>query len=132
MTNIQSIKIRFSDIDAMGHVNNAIYLSYFEEARIAFFSELIGGKWDWNKIGILVAKNELEYHLPVLLNDSLTSETSIERVGTKSMDMVYKLYVERDGTKILATSGKSVLVCFDYQKKATAAVPTDWKNALEA
>lgn len=131
MKNISSIPIRFSDIDVMGHVNNAVYLTYFEQARIAFFSELIGEKWDWNKLGILLAKNEVEYLQPVLLNDQLTAETKIEKIGTKSIVIAYELFVERDGKRLLTTTGKSVLVCFDYLKSETIPVPEEWKAALE-
>ncbi|MDA0882981.1 MAG: thioesterase family protein, partial [Bacteroidetes bacterium] len=47
------IEVRFRDIDAMGHVNNAVYLSYFEQARIGFFNAIVDDKWDWNKLGVL-------------------------------------------------------------------------------
>ena len=41
------IQVRFSDLDTLGHVNNAVYLSYFEMARIAYFTPLLGENWDW-------------------------------------------------------------------------------------
>ena len=44
-------EIRFADIDAMGHVNNAVYFSYFEQARIHFFRQWIGLEWNWNEHG---------------------------------------------------------------------------------
>ena len=44
-----SIQVRFSDIDAMGHVNNAVYLSYFELARVYYFEKIMNESWDWKK-----------------------------------------------------------------------------------
>ncbi|MDG1262127.1 MAG: acyl-CoA thioesterase, partial [Flavobacteriales bacterium] len=67
-----TVEVRFGDIDVMGHVNNAVYLSYFEQARMAFFKELIGGEWDWNEAGILLARNEVDYIQPILLSDQVT------------------------------------------------------------
>lgn len=63
------IQVRFADIDVMGHVNNAVYLSYFEMARVLIFSKLLGADWDWNQYGVLLRKNEIEYLKPVTLNE---------------------------------------------------------------
>ena len=43
------IQVRFSDLDILGHVNNVTYLSYFEMARVYYFKELVGTKWDWQR-----------------------------------------------------------------------------------
>jgi acyl-CoA thioester hydrolase len=63
------IQVRFSDLDMLGHVNNVIYLSYFEMARIHYFTALVGAKWDWFNEGVLLVKNNVEYHIPILLHD---------------------------------------------------------------
>ena len=62
------IQVRFSDLDVLGHVNNTIYLSYFEMARVHYFKELLGEGWDWNKFGIVLAKNEVEYFKYIAIN----------------------------------------------------------------
>ena len=59
------IQIRFADIDVMGHVNNAVYLSYFEMARVHYFKQILGEEWDWNSDGILLARNEIDYLSPI-------------------------------------------------------------------
>jgi acyl-CoA thioester hydrolase len=63
------IQVRFSDCDMMGHVNNAVYLSYFEMARIYYFGILLAKDRDWKKEGVLLRKNEVEYLKPVLLHE---------------------------------------------------------------
>lgn len=123
-----SPEIRFGDIDAMGHVNNAVYLSYFEQARIHFFHELSDGKWDWNKDGILVAKNEINYLMPVFLTDKINILVSCTHVGNKSFTVTYEIF---RGTELCA-KGLSVLVCFNYVEKATTAVPEVWREKLMA
>jgi acyl-CoA thioester hydrolase len=52
------IQVRFADIDVMGHVNNAVYLSYFEMTRVHYFQELLGLTWDWKAHGVLLVRNE--------------------------------------------------------------------------
>ena len=63
------IPIRFCDMDLFGHANNAIFLTYFEQARSNYWTEIIG--WDWDKMGIILAKAEVEFISPVVLTDEL-------------------------------------------------------------
>lgn len=123
-------EIRFSDIDAMGHVNNAVYLSYFEQARMAFFRELLNMKWDWNKQGILLARNEVDYKLPILLNDDVRVETRCTHMGTKSLTFSYNIFKRVGEDEILTSSGASVLVCFDSSAMKTIPVPEVWRNLI--
>lgn len=125
------IQIRFSDIDVMGHVNNAIYLNYFEQARMEFFSQFIPKDWDWYKNGLLLAKNEVEYFFPVRLNDEIYIETNCTKIGNKSFELEYSLF---KGDK-LCCKGKSTLVCYDYNAKETINIPNEWLvhlNTLKA
>jgi acyl-CoA thioester hydrolase len=121
-----SPEIRFADIDAMGHVNNAVYLSYFEQARIHFFSQILDTKWDWKRQGILVAKNEINYKLPVLLKDKIDIHVACSHIGTKSFTLTYEL--RRGGE--LCTTGLSVLVCFDHEGQRPAVIPEVWREKL--
>jgi acyl-CoA thioester hydrolase len=120
-------EIRFADIDAMGHVNNAVYFSYFEQARIHFFRQMIGAKWDWKSDGLLVAHNEIDYKLPILLNDKVQIIVGCNRIGEKSFTVTYTIV---RGEEICAT-GASVLVCFNHKQQQTQAVPPIWREALE-
>lgn len=126
-------EIRFADIDAMGHVNNAVYLSYFEQARIHIFNSLLGEKWDWNENGILVARNELDYYSPLLLHDHAQISVFCERIGNKSFSLVYDIEVIQDGVlQRLATTGRSVLVAFNHRLGKSIAIPEAWKAPLES
>jgi acyl-CoA thioester hydrolase len=122
------VDIRFSDIDVMGHVNNATYFTYAEQARIHFFQQLVGDQWNWNKQGILVARNEMDYKLPIHFNDAIDIHVYCKHIGNKSYTMGYR-YMR--GEELCAT-GASVLVCFDYEAKCTVEVPERWRVALES
>jgi acyl-CoA thioester hydrolase len=120
------VPIRFADIDAMGHVNNAIYFTYFEQARMAFFRERVGKVWDWTVDGIIVAHNEIDYKRPVLLQDDMRILLWVEKVGTKSFEVKYEVMVEDQ----LCATGGSVLVCFNHKSQQTQAVPAEWVKAF--
>lgn len=121
------IQVRFSDCDMMGHVNNAVYLSYFEMARIHYFRVLFGKDRDWKKNGVLLRKNEIEYLKPVLLHETPEITLFTDHVGTKSFTMAYELRVDGE----LRTIGKSVLVCFDSTVNQSIELTEEMKQALD-
>jgi acyl-CoA thioester hydrolase len=127
---ISQPEIRFADIDVMGHVNNAIYLNYFEQARMYWFAALVGQEWDWHTNGILLARNEINYRIPVRLHDKLEIETWCNKIGNKSIELMYVVFVQNAGTRTIMADGLSVMVCFDYHQQKTIAVPDKWREAL--
>ena len=115
----------------MGHVNNAVYLSYFEQARIEHFGELVGKNWDWKTEGTLLARNEVDYKVPVLLHDSPQIEVWVSHMGTKSMEVSYRIIKDVKGEEVVCTTGKSVIVCFNYETQKTIPVPEKWRDMFE-
>lgn len=123
------IQIRFSDCDMLKHVNNAIYLQYFETARINFFN-LELPNWNWTKNGIILLKNIVEYKIPLYLTDTCKVEIECSHIGTKSFTLTYKIQVKKDKNVITKTIGESILVCYDFTQEETINLPTDLKDAL--
>lgn len=121
------IQVRFSDIDVMGHVNNAVYLNYFETARMHYFNQILGRDWDWNTDGIILMRNEIDYLKPVLLKDAPIIDISVLKIGNKSFELGYELKVDN----VLYTKGKTTLVCFNYIEQKTAEIPTKLRFRLE-
>ena len=125
------IHIRFNDLDSYGIVNNAVYITYFEEGRKLWFQDRVRRKWDWQRQGILLVHHEVDYLLPLTLTDEAEIALSIGEIGSKSFEVLYTLY-KRHGDKWLeCTWGKSVLVCFDYEKQKTVEVPEEWRRLFE-
>ncbi len=83
------IQVRFADIDALGHVNNAAYLSYLELARIAYFDRILPG---WLSEGHLVlARVEVDYRKPLFLEDQVEVLARTVRIGRSSFTMEYRV-----------------------------------------
>lgn len=125
------LPLRFNDLDMAGHVHNSEYLNYFEIGRIDFFNKIIDSTWDWKKKGILVARNEVDYVLPIYFQDQLIIETFYEETGKKSITLGYRIIREREGVHELCSKGRSILVCFDFQLNTSVEVFPEWRAKLE-
>lgn len=121
-----AIQVRLTDIDILGHVNNAIYLTYFEMTRIHYFNQLVGPDWDWMENGVVLVQNEVNYHLPVFLYDQPKIHMYCNKIGHKSFTLSYELYVKDE----LRTSGSSTLVGFNSNQKISIEIPEKMREAL--
>lgn len=132
MKHYTPITIRFRDLDSLGHVNNAVFITYVEQGRIGYFRKLIGRNHDWSKFGTLLAHTSIDYHHPIYLEDDLSCGVEITKVGEKSFEVQFDLIVAKeDGTKTVCATGKNILVCFDNVAFKTALVPDDWRKKVE-
>ncbi len=120
------VQIRLTDIDILGHVNNSMYLVYFEMARIHYFNHLVGPNWDWIEQGVVLVKNEVEYIQPLYLHDQPEIKLFLKHIGNKSFTLAYQLFVKDK----LCTTGSSTLVGFNSKTQQTIEIPERMKAAL--
>ncbi|MGB4400889.1 MAG: acyl-CoA thioesterase [Daejeonella sp.] len=123
-----SIPIRFADIDAFGHVNNATYLTYFEIARSVYWKEII--KWDWQTVGIIIRKSEIEYLKPITLHDEIYAYVRTSRIGNSSFDVEYILVKKVGGKEEICTMGLTSCVTYDYNLNKSVNIPAYQKNKM--
>jgi acyl-CoA thioester hydrolase len=127
------IQIRFKDIDRMGHVNNANYLTYIELARVKYFEEVVRMDRRWSpEVGIILARIEIDFKAPVFLHDHISVYTRCARLGTKSLTLEWVVVREKNGTEEVAAQGIAVLVCYDYTCETTVPIPEDHRKAIAA
>ena len=127
MIEAAKIHVRFSDLDLLGHVNNAVYLSYFEIARVHYFKEILGLDWDWRTHTVLLVKNEVEYIKPILLHDDVRISLFTTSIGNKSFTLRYEVMVDNE----LRAKGSSVLVSYNAIEQKTILIPEAMKLALD-
>ena len=107
------IEIRFPDIDALGHVNNAIYLTYFEHARVHYWQDVL--HWNLRENGVIVARTEVNYLKPVTLEDKIACYVRTTRIGTSSFDLSHVLVKVTSNGEEICTTGKTVCISYDYE-----------------
>jgi acyl-CoA thioester hydrolase len=115
------IPIRFSDIDAVGHVNNAIYLTYFEVARFNYWREIIG--WNLQENGVIVGRSEVNYLKPITLDDEIFCYLRVSRIGNSSFDVMHLLVKTTPDGEEICTTGKTVCISYDYSVNKSVPIP---------
>lgn len=126
------IQIRFKDIDALNHVNNANHITYFELARVKYFDDVVNEKVNWSEQGIILAKISVDYKVPIYFKDKIFVYTKCSRLGNKSFDFTYSLVKEEDGKETELATGSSVQVCYDFIHQSTLTIPESWRKKVEA
>lgn len=123
------IEIRYGDLDPQGHVNNAKYLTYLEQARIGYIGKL--GLWDGSSfldIGIILADAHIKFQTPILFSQQVRAGVRVSRLGNKSLNMEYRLEDVSNGTGLAEAS--TVLVTYDYHSRQTVPIPQKWRQVI--
>lgn len=125
------IPVAWGDMDAYQHVNNVVYLRWFETARIAYFERLgIVERKESEGYGPILARTEVDYRLPLTYPDTVRVEISVREVRKSSFTMAYRLWSEALGAE--AAAGTSVIVMYDYRAGRSAPVDDRLRSAIAA
>ena len=122
------IEVRFADLDAYGHVNNAVYFTYFETARTRLFLEPFQALGRQGLL-LLVVRAECDYQKPIELTDRVVVDLVVDRVGRSSFDLAYTLH---NGAGTIFATAKTVMVCFNAKLGKPVAVPAALLTEVES
>ncbi|MCH8035080.1 MAG: acyl-CoA thioesterase [Bacteroidetes bacterium] len=125
-----NITVRFSDLDAMAHVNNATFLTFLEEARFAYFGVVLKRDKDILNLEAIIARIEIDYKNQICLGDKVVVYTRCFRIGEKSGDIENLIVVENGNENKIAAAALSKLVFFDYKLGVSVPIPDDVRKAL--
>ena len=120
---------RFRDTDAMGHINNAVYVTYLEVARQEYWRALDGTQ-DYRRVPFILAHVTIDFRSEALVNEQLLIGCRCVKIGSKSFTFEYEIREKHTGR--LVVEATSVQVCYDYDRKATIPVPDALRRAIEA
>ena len=124
------VEVRYGDLDPQGHVNNAKHLTYFEQARIAYFIQLglFTKDQSFMDIGVILADVHITYLEPVYFGQNIKVGIHISKLGNKSMTWEQNI-LDADTDKVLA-KGEVVMVTYDYRTEKTIPVPPIWREKI--
>lgn len=122
------IAVRLRELDGVGHVNNAVLVSYLEDARNAYLMEGRGRR-RLEEVDFILARTEIDYRSPAHLGDALEVLLRPMRIGTKSFELEY--VVRETASDRLIVEARTVVVSYDFRRHAAQAIPADLRAMLE-
>lgn len=123
------MRARFRDTDGMGHVNNAVFFSYCEEARAAYF-RAVAQVTDYRRAAIILARASCDFRSAILFGEEFDVGVRVERLGRKSFEMIYRAHARSDDRLLFEAA--SVLVAYDYEADRSTLVPAKFRRQVEA
>jgi len=125
---VTPIQLRFNDFDALGHVNNSIYLSFYDLGKTTYFASVLPEVSISREIGVVIADIHVTFLLPVYPGENVAVETAVTEIGNKSFKLSQQL-IDTD-TREVKCIARTVMVCFDAKTKSTCTISDKWRNAI--
>ena len=125
------IEIRYVDTDALGHVNNAVYFSYFEAARAGYYEQISGHPFGTgpgaDKRTFVIAEAHITYRQPALFGEPLSCACRVSWLGRSSFGLDYRVEVEGSsiGEARVVADGSTVQVFYDLEAGSVMRMPTE-------
>ena len=122
------VQVRFRDTDAFGHVNNAVFFSYVELARVRYLLDVLEPETRFDRLPLILARAAVDFRSPIMFGADVTVDTRVERIGRTSFAMSHRMTA--DGRH--AADVESVLVAYDYAAERPIQVPEEWRARIGA
>lgn len=123
-----SVDVRFRDVDALGNAHHTLPLIYFEEARGAYWRQVVGAR-GIEDIDFILGDVHVRYHARIFYPSRLSVRLRVSEMGRSSFTMEYEL---RDERGELLTTGRTVQVMYDYAAKRSKPIPPEVRARIEA
>ncbi|MFQ5950604.1 MAG: acyl-CoA thioesterase [Candidatus Geothermarchaeales archaeon] len=123
-----SYPIRFRDLDVLGHVNNAVYFTYMEMARVEYYQHLTDKK-NLEGFDLILAHISCDFLKPLTLGDTVEISLWPTEIGNTSFTLEYE--IRKKNSREPAARGRSVMVTYDYQSNMKKPIPDDLRRQLE-
>jgi len=123
------IQVRYGDLDPQWHVNNARFLTFIEQSRFAYITQL--GLWDGKSfldLGLIVANMNIAFLAPIEFHMDVRVYARIARLGNKSMLFEHEIKDEKSGT--LLGRAETVMVYYDYHTLSSQPIPDAWREKI--
>jgi acyl-CoA thioester hydrolase len=122
------LQVRFRDTDAFGHVNNAVFFTYIELARIRYLLDVLQADRPFDRLPLILARVELDFRSPIMFGEDVEVETQVDRIGRSSIAMSHRMTAGDE--RRLVGEAQSVLVTYDYAAARPIPVPEEWRRRI--
>lgn len=122
------IQIRFSDVDVVGHVNNIIFLAYYDTGKASFMSDLLGRRITWDEVDTVVANIDCSFIAPIFYGEEIEVLTTCSGIHDKSFRLLQM--IREINTGEVKSICETVMVSFDPKIQKSAPLSDEWRQKL--
>lgn len=119
------VQIRFSDLDALNHVNNSFQSQYYDLGRIDYFEKVMGRELDWSKVVVVIVHTENNFFSPIVQGEEIFVESKLVKFGNRSMTMNQRLI---DSKGVVKGTCRTILAGFNRDTSDSAPIEEDFKR----
>lgn len=125
----EKIQMRFNDIDVLGHVNNAVQITYFDFGKVKYFEALKDQIIDWSGADLVMVHFEVDFIEPIFRENSIVVKTKVYEIGNKSIKLIQILQDKISGR--VKSVCKSVMCGFDTKTNKGLVISDEWRELIQ-
>jgi acyl-CoA thioester hydrolase len=126
LVHVESIPVRWGDMDAMGHVNNTVYFRYMEQTRISWFEALLPRGEAWGTTGIVIVNASCNFKKPINYPGTVEVKMYADAPGGSSLATYYDLVLKNE----VYADGAAKVVFIDMEKQKAMRIPENIRNLI--
>lgn len=126
----EHVQIRFNDVDVIGHVNNAVILTYFDLGKVKYFEALDSQGLGHGDMELVIVNVNVDFKIPVFMGDSILVKTKIYEVGHKSVKIVQELFDEK--TQRVKSVCRTIMCGFDPKTNTSLPISDEWRTLIKS
>lgn len=123
------LQMRFNDFDMLGHLNNAVYIQFFDLGKSAYFQDVLPEAVDWKHINVVVVNINCDYFAPTYISEHVSVLTTVTRMGEKSFSLEQRI-VNTDTGEVKCVA-RTVMAGIDLTTGKSAPIEPMWVDALQ-
>lgn len=125
----QDLQIRFSDVDILGHVNNTVYLAFYDTGKAHYFRTVRNTDFRWSDVETVIANVNCAFMAPIVFGEAIEVLTRCEEIHEKSFKLLQILREKHSGE--IKSMCETVMVGYDVKNKVSMPVSDQWRRAFE-
>ena len=124
------LQIRFSDVDVLGHVNNTVYMAFYDTGKADYMTAVLGRKISWKEVDTVIANINCAFVAPIFFGEKIEVLTTCTAIHDKSFRLLQMIRETESGQ--VKSFCETVMVCFDVKTQTSCHVSNEWKEKLQA
>lgn len=123
------LQIRFSDVDVLGHVNNTVYMTFYDTGKAHYFTHILGRRIDWRHVETVIANVDCAFVNPIFFGEDIEVLTRVESISEKSFRLLQVICTS--DRRQVKSACETVMVAFDAATSTSLPLPDAWREALD-